>query len=408
MATQNVESNECVFDRIILEIVTVFALIIEQTKKRRDQLITQLNELRIQHHEKLSQIPGLKELEQMRTQIMKISIKENSLLKVQEASLAPIVKQINDLKEKSVSEPLLRFECPLTEMLDKMETLGAIMDEQVNVNVKPSNEQRIDYSKRILAKRTIGKKGKGNGEFLYPSKMHISNSGQLYVIDRDNRRVQVFDAESGNFLLQFGRPQFSNPNGVTTNNTFCYVTDVNENKIFQFSIKDYSLVRETTRAGGSFKNLNNPAGIAMSEEDLMYVTDYGNNRVYVYDATLNYVDELGVGMLRYPRDVKIYCNEIYILDQGFHCLHIFTKFGIKQCSMLHSGEYEAISTASSFTIDADWNIIVSDIDSQALKIFSIKGKLLHSIDREDCFGVVLFRGNLFLSCREPSHCIKLF
>ena len=35
---------------------------------------------------------------------------------------------------------------------------------------------------------------------------------------------------------------------------------------------------------------------------------------------------------------------------------------VKLRSMLHSGEYEAISTASSFTFDADRNIIISDID----------------------------------------------
>lgn len=184
MATQNIESDQSVFDRIASEIMTAFSLIIEQTTKRRDQLLTQLSELRIQIQEKIqSQISGLKELEQMRTQIMEMSVKQNFLLKVQEASLAPIENQINDLKEKSVGEPLLRFECPLTEMLDKMETLGAIMDEQVNVNVKPSNEQRIDYSKKILAKRTIGKEGTGNFEFQYPLRMHVSNSGLLYVVD---------------------------------------------------------------------------------------------------------------------------------------------------------------------------------------------------------------------------------
>ena len=54
--------------------------------------------------------------------------------------------------------------------------------------------------------------------------MHISDSRQLHVVDRDNERVQVFDAESGSFFLKFGQSQFSNPNGITTNKKFCYVT----------------------------------------------------------------------------------------------------------------------------------------------------------------------------------------
>ena len=79
--------------------------------------------------------------------------------------------------------------------------LGAIMDEQVNVNVnvKPSNEQRIDYSQYILAKRTIGKRGTGDGESDNPLRMHVIDSGLVYVVDRSNKRVQVFDAGSGTF-----------------------------------------------------------------------------------------------------------------------------------------------------------------------------------------------------------------
>ena len=197
----------------------------------------------------------------MQTQIMEMSVKQNFLLKVQEASLAPIENQINDLKEKSVSEPLLRFECPLTGMLDKMETLGAIMDEQVNVNVKPSNEQRIDYSKKILAKRTIGKGGTGNSEFRNPLRMYVSNKGRLYVVDRANKRVQVFDAENWEFLFQYGKFKFTTPNGITANNKFCFVTDFIKNKILKFRIGDYSLVKVSQGAGSSNKYLDEPASM---------------------------------------------------------------------------------------------------------------------------------------------------
>ena len=418
MATQNIESDHSVFDRIASEIMTAFSLIIEQTTKRRDQLLTQLNELRIQIQEKIqSQISGLKELEQMRTHLMEMSIKQNFLLKVQEASLAPIENQINDLKEKSVSEPLLRFECPLTEMLDKMETLGAIMDEQVNVNVKPSNEQRIDYSKKILAKRTIGKEGTGNGEFHCPLRMHISNNGKLYVVDSDNKRVQVFDAENWKFFLHFGQSQFTAPNGITANNKFCFVTDFNENKIFKFRIGDYSLVKVSQGAGGSNENLNKPGGIAISGDELLYVADNDNNRVCVYDSiSLNYVSELGVGMLLSPREVHISSNKIFVLDRAPLCLHTFDKSGMKLRSILTCGKDEQILTPASFCLDSDMNILITDYGSRTLKVFSSEGELLHKIGEHGpgtesvgkCFRVVLFKEYIFVSCCAPFHCIKVF
>ena len=48
-----------------------------------------------------------------------------------------------------------------------------------------------------------GKKGAGPGEFNLPHAIRLDAAGQVYVGDRENDRVQVFDA-NGKFLRQFG------------------------------------------------------------------------------------------------------------------------------------------------------------------------------------------------------------
>jgi DNA-binding beta-propeller fold protein YncE len=47
-----------------------------------------------------------------------------------------------------------------------------------------------------------GKRGKGPGEFGLPHNIVVDREGRVYVTDRDNQRIQVFDA-NGKFLTQW-------------------------------------------------------------------------------------------------------------------------------------------------------------------------------------------------------------
>ena len=53
-----------------------------------------------------------------------------------------------------------------------------------------------------------GRKGMGPGEFDMPHAIDLDSQGRVFVADRQNNRVQVFDSD-GNFeavWYQFGRP----------------------------------------------------------------------------------------------------------------------------------------------------------------------------------------------------------
>ena len=52
---------------------------------------------------------------------------------------------------------------------------------------------------------TTGETGRGAGEFTYPTDVALSADGTLYVADGYGNRVQVFDAE-GEFLRKWGGP----------------------------------------------------------------------------------------------------------------------------------------------------------------------------------------------------------
>jgi len=53
--------------------------------------------------------------------------------------------------------------------------------------------------------KTWGKKGKGPGEFDLPHSLVFDAKGLLYIADRNNARIQVFDAD-GNYIRESKHP----------------------------------------------------------------------------------------------------------------------------------------------------------------------------------------------------------
>jgi len=73
------------------------------------------------------------------------------------------------------------------------------------------NNRIFKFSKDGKLIKTWGKLGTGPGEFDQPHALAFDSKGRLYVGDRNNNRVQVFD-QDGNFISQMR--QFSRPSGV--------------------------------------------------------------------------------------------------------------------------------------------------------------------------------------------------
>jgi sugar lactone lactonase YvrE len=66
----------------------------------------------------------------------------------------------------------------------------------------------VKFSKDGKFIKTWGRKGSGPGEFDQPHSMAMDAKGRLFIADRANNRIQIFD-QDGNFIdqwKQFGRP----------------------------------------------------------------------------------------------------------------------------------------------------------------------------------------------------------
>jgi DNA-binding beta-propeller fold protein YncE len=85
------------------------------------------------------------------------------------------------------------------------------------------NNRILKFSKDGTLIKTWGKRGTGPGEFDQPHALAFDSKGRLFVGDRNNNRIQIFD-QNGTFLAEMR--QFSRPSGIFIDKQDnLYVTD---------------------------------------------------------------------------------------------------------------------------------------------------------------------------------------
>jgi len=73
----------------------------------------------------------------------------------------------------------------------------------------PARVLKFDKTGKFI--KSWGKLGKGTGEFVQPHALAFDSKGRLFVGDRSNNRIQIFD-QDGNYLAEW--TQFSRPSGI--------------------------------------------------------------------------------------------------------------------------------------------------------------------------------------------------
>jgi DNA-binding beta-propeller fold protein YncE len=96
------------------------------------------------------------------------------------------------------------------------------------------NSRVVKFSRDGKFVKSWGKKGAGEGEFNLPHGVAVDKRGRVYVGDRDNRRMQVFDAD-GNFVAQW--KHVGSPWGVViTPDESLFMCDGYNNRILKLNL----------------------------------------------------------------------------------------------------------------------------------------------------------------------------
>ncbi len=167
---------------------------------------------------------------------------------------------------------------------------GLAIDKERNklyVTDTHSHAIKIFDTETLKQTGTIGKRGKEEGNFNFPSHITVDNEGKLYVVDTMNGRVQIFDHE-GRFIRAFGQfgdapGMFARPKGIGVDSEgHIYVVDSAFNNVQIFDNEGRVLLAFASY-GSDRGQMILPAGLAVDKDDRVYVVDSWNRRVEVFE-----------------------------------------------------------------------------------------------------------------------------
>jgi DNA-binding beta-propeller fold protein YncE len=179
-----------------------------------------------------------------------------------------------------------------------------------------------------------GGKGSGNGQFDSPTAITIDGSGNFFVADTGNGRIQKF-SPTGAFVTKIGTEEnhskSSRPSGVAIDRAgHIYVADTGNHRVQKLA-PDGTFGAELKDAELGFYG---PRRIAIGSDDSIYVVDQGHTRIIRFSpdgAVLSTWGSKGTGDGQFddPTSVAVdsTTNKVYVADPINRRIQIFDSNG---------------------------------------------------------------------------------
>ena len=211
---------------------------------------------------------------------------------------------------------------------------GVAVDSSGNIYVADNTNHRIQiFNPDGTFQSTFGSIGSTPGQFNQPARVAVDSSGNIYVADRNNDRIQIFNPD-GTFQSTFGSRgstpgQFIGPFGVTIDSADnIYVADSIVARIQIFN-PDTTFQSTFGSFGSTPGQFINPFDVAIDSADNIYVADRDNARIQIFNPDTTFQSTFGSigstpGQFNQPTGVAVDSSgNIYVADTTNHRIQVF-------------------------------------------------------------------------------------
>jgi uncharacterized protein (TIGR03663 family) len=285
---------------------------------------------------------------------------------------------------------------------------GAVPPEVIELPPDPYMEAHTE----LQAQQVWGTIGTEPGQFNHPRGVAVDRDGNVYVVDSDNHRIQVFDGNGaflrawgsqcnlaaelgcadldGNGPMAYGDGQFQEPWGITVSDDGrVYVADTWNHRIQVFDREGTFLTKWGTygQTDSAATLLYGPRDITVDALGRVFVTDTGNKRVTVFDQDGNYLDQWGSegilpGYFSEPVGIDGFGGDLYVADTWNQRVQVFDiDFGFLREWPVEAWYGESVVNKPYLAVDGEGRVYITDPEGYRVAVFSGEGELLATFGR---------------------------
>lgn len=263
------------------------------------------------------------------------------------------------------------------------------------IYVADSNNARVQVFWRgsyAYAWTIGGSWGSGNDQFGYIEDVSVGSSGELYISDAGNDRVQKYGSD-WTYERTYGTTDvpyltdefhFNSPSGVAVSEDgSIYLVESRGHRLIKLDSAGNQLwtVGEPGISAGDNEHLSYPQDVGVDGLDRAYVVDSVNHRIQVFQENGTYLATIGgtwgsgLDQLKSPQGLAIdSLNRLYIADTDNHRVQIYDSnrnyLATLGVTGIAGADNSHFNTPREVAVDPAGNIYVLDHANHRVQVFS--------------------------------------
>jgi DNA-binding beta-propeller fold protein YncE len=220
---------------------------------------------------------------------------------------------------------------------------GVEVDTLGNVYISDTRNlvQKFDNNGKFILK--WGSNGTADGQFLHPHDVSVTRSGYVYIGDYHIPNIQKFD-NNGKFILKWGsngtadgqflqKSDDIGPEGIDVDSSGnIFVADSGNSRVQKFDNNGKFILKwgSNGTANGQFKY---PSGLAVDSSGNVFVSDEGNKNVQKFDSDGKFMTKWGSrgygdGKFKHNHYIAVDSSgNVYVSDRDYGYVQKFDNNG---------------------------------------------------------------------------------